>query len=149
MKKLFLSLMVGLLGLTLAGLSWAQPAAQPGQPGAPKAAARMYDLATVETLGGEVVQVNVAPSRRTGAPGRLNLLLKTDKETVTVHLGPSRYLDQQNFKLAAGDRVEVTGSRITRPGRTFIVAGEVKKGEQVLKLRDDQGNPLWPRGRRR
>jgi hypothetical protein len=27
-----------------------------------------------------------------------------------------------------------------------VTAAEVAKGGQVIKLRDDQGNPLWPQG---
>ncbi len=145
MKKMLLLAGVFILGLGLVSGLYAQAA----PPAGPPRAARMYNPATVETLAGEVVQVNVRTSRRTGAPGMMSLLLKTEKETIDVHLGPSWFIDQQNFKLAAGDRVELKGSRITRPGRTFIVAGEVRKGNQILKLRDEQGNPLWPRGRRR
>jgi hypothetical protein len=39
--------------------------------------------------------------------------------------------------------VEVTGSRITYEGQPAIIAGEVKKGGQVLKLRDAAGVPAW------
>jgi hypothetical protein len=144
MKKLLVSAGVFILGLSLVNGLYAQTAS----PAGPPRAARMYDPATVETLAGEVVQVNVRTSRRTSAPGMMSLLLKTEKESINVLLGPSWFLDQQNFKLAAGDRVQVTGSRLVRPHRTILVAGEVKKGDQVLKLRDAQGNPLWPRGRR-
>jgi len=50
---------------------------------------------------------------------------------------------------APGDKVEVTGSRITYEGQPTIIAGEVKKGEQVLKLRDAAGVPAWAgQGRR-
>jgi hypothetical protein len=35
------------------------------------------------------------------------------------------------------------GSRITFAGKPAIVAAEVKKGDQVLKLRDESGTPLW------
>ena len=154
MKKLQVSLIIGILTLALAGLAWGQaaapapaPAPSPGAAG-PRGAARMYNPATVATLGGEVVGVKLRKPRRAAAPGGglMEIMLKTDKETVPVHLGPAWYLDQQNFKIAQGDRVEVTGSRVTRPRGTFIVAAEVKKGAQVLKLRDDQGLPLWPRG---
>ena len=73
--------------------------------------------------------------------------LKTDKGPVLVVLGPARFVDGQSLKLAAGDQVEVKGSRITGPkGRTSVTAAEVTKGGQVMKLRDDQGNPLWPKG---
>jgi hypothetical protein len=46
--------------------------------------------------------------------------------------------------------VEVTGSRVTLEGKPAIVAAKVKKGSEVLKLRDETGRPLWggARGRR-
>jgi len=40
--------------------------------------------------------------------------------------------------------VEVTGSRVSSRQGAVIVAGELRKGDQVLKLRDAQGVPLWP-----
>jgi len=39
--------------------------------------------------------------------------------------------------------VEVKGSRISIQGQPTIIACEVKKGNNVLKLRDDRGMPLW------
>ncbi|MDI6852119.1 MAG: hypothetical protein QME75_00745 [Deltaproteobacteria bacterium] len=45
--------------------------------------------------------------------------------------------------MAAGDRLEVTGSRITYQGNPAIIASEVKKGDKALKLRDAQGIPAW------
>jgi len=39
--------------------------------------------------------------------------------------------------------VKVKGSRIRYEGQPTLIAGEVRKGEQILKLRDDNGIPLW------
>lgn len=121
--------------------------AQQGPPGPGKGkgmmegrGGRMYNPQTVETISGEVVRVD----QMAGMAAGVHLLLKTDKETVTVVVGPAAYLDQQKMKIAAGDKVEVTGSRVTRGQGPVIVAAELKKGGQVLKLRDDQGLPLWP-----
>jgi hypothetical protein len=76
------------------------------------------------------------------------LLLKTAQETVEVQLGPSDYVDQQGLGLAAGNQVQVKGSRLTRAKKTFIVAAEVRKGDKVLRLRDETGRPMWARSRR-
>ena len=108
---------------------------------------RMYDPKTVETVSGEVVSVNRTPFGRRGAMG-VHLTLKTDKETIPVHLGPARYVDQQGITLAAKDKIEVTGSRITFQGQPAIIAREVKKGGQVLTLRDAAGIPAWAGQRR-
>jgi hypothetical protein len=49
----------------------------------------------------------------------------------------------------AKDKIEVKGSRITFGGRPAMIAAEMKKGDEVLKLRDDSGFPVWSGWRRR
>jgi hypothetical protein len=84
-----------------------------------------------------------------GMSAGVHLLLKTDKETIPVHLGPEWYISNQELKLEPKDKVEVKGSRVMFNGKPAIIASEVVKGEQVLKLRDDNGIPLWSGWRRR
>jgi hypothetical protein len=52
-------------------------------------------------------------------------------------------------KIMPGDKIEVKGSRITFQGKPTIIAAEVKKGEETLKLRDENGFPVWAGWRRR
>ncbi|MDQ7838359.1 MAG: DNA-binding protein [Thermodesulfobacteriota bacterium] len=109
---------------------------------------RMYDPKTVETISGEVVSVDkITPMK--GMSYGVHLMIKTDKETVSVHLGPGWYIGKQDVKIEPKDKVEVTGSRITFGGKPAIIAAEVKKGEEVLKLRDENGLPAWCGWRRR
>ena len=104
--------------------------------------ARVYDPKTVETLKGEVVQVDrVTPMR--GMSEGVHVVLKTDKGTTDVHLGPAWYLDHQDTEVAVGDRVEVRGSKVNVGGKPAVVAAEVKKGNETLQLRDANGLPLW------
>ena len=111
---------------------------------------RFFDPNTVETLSGEVVNVQRGPVRQGGKGNLVRFTLKTDKGPVQVFLGPAKYVDAQTVKLARGDQVEVKASKITGPkGRTTFTAAEVTKGGQLMKLRDDQGTPLWPRGQGR
>ena len=106
---------------------------------------RMYDPKTVETVRGEVVQVKTIPHRR-GTGSGVHLILKTAKEEIPVHLGPSFYLDKQDIKIAQKDKIEVKGSRITtKGGKPVLLAAEVKKGDSLLKLRDENGVPAWSR----
>jgi hypothetical protein len=157
MKKK-LSMIVGILG-TLAFLaappSWAQQSASPQAPPAVSGKhafgkrAWKYNPQAVETLTGKVVAVTRHTSKRPGRPARVAMMLQTEKGKVKVSLGPADYLDQQGLKLAAGDQVEVKGVQVTHHNRTSFIAGEVKKGGQVLKLRDEAtGRPLWATGRR-
>jgi hypothetical protein len=145
--------MMGIFVLVLAAALWAQPGRGPGGGqgrgwGAGDPYSRMYNPKTVETLSGEVVSVDrFTPGRRMSYG--VHFTLKTEKETIPVHLGPSWYMEKQAVTIAPGDKVEVSGSRITYQGQPTIIAGEVKKGDQVLKLRDAAGVPLWAgQGRR-
>ena len=141
---------VAMLGGLVVGDAWAQkgmrwrgsggwaPGSQYG---------RLYDAKTVETISGEIVSVDVSAPMKGMAPG-LHLTVKTDKETVSVHLGPAWYLENQDVKLAAKDKVEIKGSRITFAGKPALIAAEVKKGDETLVLRDSAGIPVWSGWRR-
>ncbi|HSK31368.1 MAG TPA: DNA-binding protein [Candidatus Limnocylindria bacterium] len=109
---------------------------------------RMYDPKAVETISGEVTAVDrIMPMK--GMSGGVHINVKTDKETISVQLGPSWYLENQDVKIEAKDKVEVKGARTTFAGKPAIIAAEVKKGDEVLKLRDDNGYPVWSGWRRR
>lgn len=109
---------------------------------------RMYDPKTVETISGEITAVDrITPAK--GMSGGVHMTVKSDKETISVHLGPGFYIENQDVKLQAKDKVEVKGSRISFGGKPAIIAAEVKKGDEVLKLRDDAGFPVWSGWRRR
>ncbi len=71
------------------------------------------------------------------------LVVKTDKETIPVHLGPSWYFERLDTKVNKGDRVEIKGIRTTISNKPVIIAAEVKKGDKVLVLRDSAGVPVW------
>lgn len=102
----------------------------------------MYNPAAQETIAGEVVGIEkTVPMRRMNEG--LAALVKTEKETVTVHLGPTWYLERLDEKIAKGDQVEIKGVRTTVAGKPVILAAEVKKGDKVLVLRDAAGVPVW------
>ena len=108
---------------------------------------RMYDTKTVETVSGEVMNVDrITPMR--GMSSGVHLVVKTDKGEVSVHLGPQWYLENQDIRIEPKDRVEIKGSRVTIQGQPVLIAAEVKKGDQVLKLRDEAGIPMWAGWRR-
>ena len=108
---------------------------------------RMYNPATVETVSGTVESVDkVTPMK--GMHYGIHLMLKTDKETVDVHLGPDWFIERQDAKIEKGDTIEVKGSRVTIAGKAAIIAAEVKKGDSTLVLRDANGIPVWAGWRR-
>jgi hypothetical protein len=71
------------------------------------------------------------------------LAVRTDRETLPIILGPAWYGDQQHFAVAPEDQVEIKGSRLSIQEQPTIIAAEVKRGNQILKLRNDNGIPLW------
>ncbi len=135
MKWLKQSLLV-LAGLMVAIPAWAQ-------------SGRFYDPKNVVTVQGQVekVETMTRQGRRggEGKPGRQTQVvhLKTDQGTMLVHLGPTRFLEQQQFAPKVGDTMSVTGSKLTTGKGDVILAAEVKSGNKTVTLRDAQGIPVW------
>ena len=127
----------------LAASSWAQQGKGQGGRGGGMHYGTMWDASSVTTVAGEVTAVEKYTPGRGGSSYGLRLTVKTDKETLPVILGPAWYIEQQHVAVAPKDQVEIKGSRISIQGQPTIIAAEVKKGDQVLKLRDDQGLPVW------
>jgi hypothetical protein len=107
---------------------------------------RMYDPAKVETIKGivEAVEMN-SPKKGINV---VALMLKADKESITVQLGPEWYISRLDIKIKKGDIVEVKGARVGFADKHAIIAAEVKKGNEILVLRNDAGIPVWAGGRR-
>ena len=109
-------------------------------------AQRTYNPKTVETVEGKVVSVekiNPAGPRGHG----IHLTLQAGDATIEVHLGPAGYVEKQAMKIVANDTITVTGSRVMMEGKPAIIAAQIKKGNEVLKLRHENGVPLWSGGR--
>jgi len=108
---------------------------------------RLYDTKTVETVAGEVIDVkHITPTN--GMNYGVHLELKTEKGTISVHLGPGWFIENQDMKIERTDKVEIKGSRVVFDGKPAIIAAEVKKNDSVLKLRDENGVPVWAGWRR-
>lgn len=121
---------------------------------------RMYNTATAETLKGVVVSVDsfstmgAMPGAMQGGrqmsgmqPG-IRAMLKTDKDTVSVHLGPAWFIENQDTQILPRDSIQVKGSRITFNDKPAIMASEITKGHYDLRLRDKKGAPAWCAWRR-
>jgi len=103
---------------------------------------RPFDSETIEEQEGKIIEISHSNEKKDESRG-VYLKLETDQEVIPVHLGPVWYLDHQDGKFKAGEKVEVKGSRINYNGRESIIAMSVIKGNEELKLRDEQGIPLW------
>jgi len=107
----------------------------------------VYKPDTTETISGEVISVEKTAPKK-GMFYGVHLMVKTDEKTVSVHLGPGWYIENQGIKISPEDKVEITGSKVTFDEEEVIIASEVKKGDEVLKLRDEKGIPAWSGWRR-
>jgi hypothetical protein len=152
LRKLCILAVVYSLGL------WAAPAVAqgrgpgggcgPGGWGREGAYWRHFDPKTIETVSGEVVSVQrVRPVK--GVSEGVHIELKTEREKVSVHLGPAWYIDNQEPRVQAKDKVEIVGSRVQIDGKPAIIASELRKEGETLMLRDAEGYPLWCGWRRR
>jgi len=114
--------------------------------------ANFYNPKMETTITGTVEQVETAELPGGGfsqqAEGKFSgpiyLNLQAASGILKVVLGPSWFVESKGFKFAQGDQIEVTGSKFQ--DQNTIVAREVKKGDQVLVLRNAQGIPEWSRG---
>ncbi|MEQ8385174.1 MAG: hypothetical protein RH949_22705 [Coleofasciculus sp. A1-SPW-01] len=105
---------------------------------------RMYNPDSVETITGEVISVNQFTSNRGRSQG-MRMQMRTGNETVSVHLGPAWYWQNQGMTIEPNDRIQIQGSRVNMAGTPAIIAAQVQKGNQVLRLRNENGVPVWSR----
>ena len=99
---------------------------------------RLFDPSTMDTIRGEVVRVDAITPMR-GMSYGVHLVVKGARETLSVHLGPAWYIENQDIKIEPKDKIEVIGSRITFEGKPTVIAIEVRKGDEILRLRDKNG----------
>ncbi len=104
---------------------------------------RIYDPSTVQAMEGKVLSMEIVTPPGGGRGMGIHLSLQTGKETIPVHLGPRWFMKNQTPQIATGDTITVTGSRVTFDGKPAIIAREIQKDGKTIKLRDDNGVPLW------
>lgn len=148
MKKL--GVVSGVLGLCILILgvqveAQVQPVPPPvsGSPMAVGKGGARYNPSTVVTVAGTIAAIDRMSPKRTSKPANVRLTLQTPQGPVMVLLGPADYVEQQPVRLAVGDPVEVTGSQASKGRKARIIAAQVRKGNEVLQLRDPSGRPLW------
>jgi len=101
-----------------------------------------YDTATVEDFSGEVIEVMEQDCKGCGVKG-VHVKVKGEKESITIVLGPAWYVNNQDTKLEAKDKIVIHGSRTEVHGEVAIVAQQITRGEDVFILRDEKGFPKW------
>ncbi len=157
MRYLKILFAIAVVVLFTVALSQAQMGPGPGGGRGRRMRGPLYNTATETTVNGTVEEVQlITPQMR--AQGNVatpmcgmcprgwngtHLSLKTEQGTLIVHVGPAPYLDSKKFTVAKGDELTIVGSKVQYQGSDFLIAKEVRKGDQVLTLRDANGFPLW------
>lgn len=101
-----------------------------------------YNVSTETTMMGTIESVTTMASGRQGGGG-LHITLTTASGPLEVHVGPAWYVSSKHVTFTKSDQVTVIGSKVTMGGRDVMLAREIRKGDQLLKLRDAHGYPLW------
>jgi hypothetical protein len=154
-KIVILMTTISMTGLLSASITMAQPSMMgrhmmgSGGWGMGGSYQRLYNPKTVETITGEVVAID-SMMPMGGMSGGVHLQVRTPKnELISIHLGPSWYLERQDISLQVKDKIQVKGSKISISDKPALIAAEVKKGAQTLVLRDADGFPVWSGWRKR
>lgn len=103
---------------------------------------QMYNDKSMETVSGELISIGKI-SLMNGLIHGVYVIVKSHEEKITVHLGPVWFVENQEITIKPKDKVEVKCSKITYQGKPAIIASEIKKGKETLKLRDENGFPYW------
>lgn len=77
----------------------------------------------------------------------IQIVVKTDTGRVTVHLGPQKFLSNQNLALSKNDVIDVTAWKVNLTDATLYVARQVTRANTTCVLRTESGAPLWRRAR--
>ncbi len=101
-----------------------------------------FNVKTIQTVKGTLLRVEQMAGRHENMIG-VHAVLDTGDEIITVHLGPLMNLQNEEYKVTEGELMEATGSRITNNGAPALLATEITHGGRTLKLRDENGKPVW------
>src|SRR5436189_4230845 len=100
-----------------------------------------YDRNAEVTVSGVVIEVQGAVATE-GIVG-VHLLLKTERAVLTVHVAPALFIGENNFWFQTDDHIGITGARVFHGGYPAVWARTIVKNGKTLRLRDDEGRPLW------
>ncbi len=110
---------------------------------AAKNRAGAYDASqSVSLTGVTVIRVDTVQA---AAGSSLSAVLASGNDSVTAWLAPVAFLTANSITLAAGDVIDVIGSKVMMGGKPSLITTEIKKGEAKVVLRDKAtGAPAWP-----
>jgi hypothetical protein len=103
------------------------------------------DRSSATTVQGKVESVYLGPGQ--GSP---HIEIVTDQgNKLDLWVAPFWYLSDQGFEIKAGDRLTVSMAKVNTSDGNRNVALELKqKDGKTVKLRDENGFPMWMKGNR-
>ena len=130
----FRTVVLSIMAFAVAPATYGQATKPEPEPG--------YDPATVVAMMATVTEVREVPQ---GSPlSGVHLVVKTERETIEVYLGPANFLKEMAVHFANNDRLQINGSKVKLRVGFIILAREVRKDSSTLYLRDQSGTPNWP-----
>jgi len=107
---------------------------------------RMYDASTVEMVKGSITKID-SMMPEPGMAKIVTVMVKTNGETMDIHLAPESYLKDKGVMLKTNKQIEATGSRTTVQGKTILMASKIKTNGKEVELRSEDGRPKWDMGK--
>ena len=100
-----------------------------------------FNPKNVQTYKGQILQILDTYDSSTSTE-TLGILMQTEKGAIPIVLGPRSFI-LGGPALTPGQQIVVTGSEIYLDGSILVIAQEMSVNRYSLKLRNEDGNPLW------
>lgn len=113
-------------------------AAAPQAERTPDVAAPGYDLSLEQSISGVVVSTQTLPGSN-----ELLVTVSNGENAFEVQVGPAEWMTSKGYRLVPGDRIEIVGSMVLSEGNDTIVARQIWKAGEEMKIRDRTGGALW------
>ena len=124
-----------------------EPVSPTTQPAGRQAANREYnakfDASKIETVTGTVQSIERVRPMNTASRVLAVMIRSDDGRTHVAHLGPANFVLSRQPRLRIGDQVTIKGSRVSIDGRDVLMTTVVTKDDTDLRLRQDDGRPMW------
>jgi hypothetical protein len=98
-----------------------------------------YDAALEQRITGVVVSAFEIPGST-----ELLVTISTGENSFEVQVGPAAWMAGKGYTLSPGEGVEILGAVVGTEGNNRILARQIWKGGEEIRLRDQTGKPLWP-----
>jgi len=97
------------------------------------------------TLEGTVTDVIHSKDGKGRFADGIHLVIADKDKKHEVHLGPKEWLAGKDFSVKKGDTLRVEAIQCDCRSDSSLKARQVLRGDQSLRLRGDDGRPMWSR----